>query len=70
MISLQINGQNVKELRRVRDNAVVWSGRDGGLPKAYNDGWYHQPYFHNNYVFYTGHYGNKIVKVRLLLIEK
>ena len=30
VISLQINGQNVKELRRVRDNAVVWSGGDGG----------------------------------------
>lgn len=27
---MQINGQNVKELRRVRDNAVVWSGADGG----------------------------------------
>lgn len=63
VISLQINGQNVKELRRVRDNAVVWSGGDGGLPKVYNDSWQRQPYFHNNYVIYTGHYGNKIVKV-------
>lgn len=35
VISLQINGQNVKELRRVRDNAVVWSGADGGGKRKY-----------------------------------
>lgn len=32
---MEINGQVVKEIRRVRDNAVVWSGGDGGGKRKY-----------------------------------